>query len=145
MKKWLYAAVVFAALCLLTRLPHPAKDIADLEPVRVVYLFRQGATLRIETDTGAWGSGEDLAQALEAMRSGADGEIFLETAEFLLLSPQVPVTEDFYTLLRPGCGVVYTDQKPDLTAAARYLTVHPPKTKLRDLRADAAAREGSRP
>ena len=33
MKKWLYLAAGLAALGLLSRLPHPARDIAKLDPV----------------------------------------------------------------------------------------------------------------
>lgn len=145
MKKWLYFAAVIAAVGLLARLPHPAKDISRLEPVQVVYLYEEAGDLRIETDTGARGSGGTLSEALASMRARADGEIFLETAEFLLLEPDVPVTGEFFRHLRPNCKVFYTNQRPDLEASARYLSVHPPKLRLRDLRANTAMNERSDP
>lgn len=142
MKKWMYFAALFAAAFLLSRLPHPAKDISLLEPVQIVYLYKEGDMLCLETDTGARGRGRSLTEAAEAMRARADGEIFLETAEFLLLDPDVKPSEDFFRLLRPDCGVFYTERRPDLSASARYLSMHQPETKLRDLRRIAALREG---
>ena len=91
MKKGLYLAALLAAVGILSRLPHPARDIADLKPVRAVYLYIDGRGISIETDTGDSGSGRDLGEAADDLRAKADGEIFLDTAQFLLLDPRVPV------------------------------------------------------
>ena len=138
MKKWLYLAAALTAVGILSRLPHPAKDIAKLKPVRAVYLYMESEKLHIETDTGDSGSGKTLAEAYSNMRSGADGEIFLDTAEFLILDPAICVTEDFFRLLRPACKVVYSERRPDLKAVSDYLTIHTPKTTLAHLRASVA-------
>ena len=137
MKKWLYLLGAVAAIGLLARLPHPARDISELKPVWVVYLYMDGETLCIETDTGDSGSGKDLAEAASDLRSDADGEIFLETAEFLILSPEVAVTSLFYQYLRPGCRICQAENPPDLETAADYLTAHPPPMTLAHLRAES--------
>ncbi|MBP3659876.1 MAG: hypothetical protein J6I89_00645 [Oscillospiraceae bacterium] len=138
MKKWLYPLAVLAAIALLSRLPHPSRDISRLEPVQAVYLYMEAGELHIETDTGDHGSGHDLTEATDDMKESSDGEIFLETAEFLILDPQVPITPDFYELLHPDCRVFFTSEKPDLPAAAKYLSLHTPKTTLAHLRAQTA-------
>lgn len=138
MKKWLYPLAVLAAIALLSRLPHPSRDIAKLEPVQAVYLYMETGELHIETDTGDHGSGHDLTEATDDMKESSDGEIFLETAEFLILDPQVPITPDFYELLRPDCRVFFTTEKPDLPAAAKYLSLHTPQTTLAHLRAQTS-------
>ena len=135
MKKWLIPAAVLAAVAIFSRLPHPARDIADLKPVRAVYIHMEGRNFHVQTDTGDSGSGPDLAEACADLRSKADGEIFLDTAEFLILDPKVPITEVFYSLLRPDCRVTFTDAPPDLEKAAAYLSQHPPKLTLARLRA----------
>ena len=135
MKKWLYLIGALATVGILSRLPHPARDIAKLKPIRTVYLYMDQGRLCIETDTGDSGSGADLTEATADLRSRADGEIFLDTAEFLLLAPEVEITPDFYTHLRPGCKVCYTDTTPDLEAATEYLAAHPPETTLAHHRA----------
>ena len=135
MKKWLIPAIVLVAVAVFSRLPHPARDIADLKPVRAVYIHMEGRTLHIETDTGDSGAGSNLTEACADLRSKADGEIFLDTAEFLILDPKVPITEGFYSLLRPDCRVTFTDATPDLEKTAAYLTQHLPKLTLARLRA----------
>ena len=134
MKKWLYPAV-FLAATILSRLPHPAVDIARLDPVRAIYLYMDGAAMTIETDSGDSGTGADLEAAYAALRTNAHREIFLDTAEFLLLDPKVPITEVFDSLLRPDCRITFTDAAPDLEKAAAYLAQHPPMLTLARLRA----------
>ena len=134
MKKWLIPAIVVAAVAVFSRLPHPARDIADLKPVRAVYIHMEGRTLHIETDTGDFGAGADLTEACADLRTKADGEIFLDTAEFLILDPEVPITGEIFALLRPDCRVTFTDASPDLEKAAAYLAQHPPILTLARLR-----------
>lgn len=134
MKKGLYLAAAIAGFGILARLPHPARDISKLEPVRLVYIYEEAGKVCMETDTGDHGSGETLTEAEADMRARADGEIFLETAEFLLLDPDVSIRADLFALLRPACKVFYTRERPDLAASARFLAAHPPENTLRELR-----------
>ena len=138
MKKWLLLPGLLAA-GLLLRLPHPARDIARLEPVRAVYLYMERGMTTIETDTGTTGSGPDLESAYAALKNNADREIFLDTAEFLILTPDVPITEVFYELLRPTTQVVFSNEKPNLETVSDYLTIHPPDLTLAKLRATNSA------
>lgn len=134
MKKWMYLTAVLAVAGILSRLPHPARDIAKLEPVRAVYLSMDNGVLNIETDTDDSGSGRSLSEAYADMKSKADGEIFLDTAEFLLLDPQVVITAEFYDLLRPSCKVLRSEQKPDMERISDYLAVHTPESMLAEYR-----------
>ena len=135
MKKWLYLTAALAAFGLLSRLPHPARDISKLDPVQTVYLYMEGPRLHMETDTGDHGSGKTLPDALSDMKANADAEIFLDTAEYLVLDPEVPITQDLFDLLHPTCKVTFTTEKPDLSASSQYLSIHTPKTTLAHLRA----------
>ena len=136
MKKWLVFAAVLITVAILSRRPHPARDVAMLEPVQAVYIFQKDGTLSIETDTGASGSGKTLTEAAAEMKASASGEIFLDTAEFLLLDPTVPITEEFHTLLRPTCTVTFTTAAPDLQAASAYLSIHTSSCTLSELRTE---------
>jgi hypothetical protein len=135
MKKWLIPMAALAAVAVFSRLPHPARDIADLKPVRAVYIHMEGRNFHVQTDAGDSGSGPDLTEACADLRAKADGEIFLDTAEFLILAPEVPITGGIFDLLRPDCRVTFTDAPPDLEKAAAYLSQHPPKLTLARLRA----------
>ena len=134
MKKWLVFAAAVTAVAILSRRPHPARDVAMLEPVQAVYIYQKHGTLCIETDTGAAGSGNTLTEAAADLKATASGEIFLDTAEFLLIDPEVTITADFHTLLRSTCGVTFTTAPPDLQATADYLRIHQPSVTLLELR-----------
>ena len=135
MKKWLYLIGALAAVAVLSRLPHPARDFAKLEPVRAVYLYIDQGQVAIETDTGSSGSGPDLKDAYAALKQSADREIFLDTAEFLILDPNVPIPQEIYEIFRPDCKVVFTNKRPDLEKSPDYLSQHPPKLNLAQVRA----------
>ena len=135
MKKWLLLTAALITVAILSRRPHPARDVAKLEPVQAVYVYSNGGAICIETDTGAKGAGKTLTEAANHMKASASGEIFLDTAEFLLLDPTIPIAEEFHTLLRPTCKVTVTHATPDLQAASTYLTTHTPPITLSDLRA----------
>ena len=137
MKKWLYLLGALAAVGILSRLPHPARDIAELKPVQAIYLYKDGGKLCIETDTGDVGTGRNLPEAATDLSANADGEIFLDTAEFLILDRQIAIDLSFYQYLRPGCGVCYADEPPDLAAAVEFLSAHPPQITLAHLRPES--------
>lgn len=137
MKKWILLAAAMTAAGIFVRLPHPARDIARLEPVQTLYFYMEGDVLHMEADTGAAGSGASLEEAAADMKAKAAAEIFLETAEYVILSPEVTVTEAFFEILHPSSHVCRAEVKPDLTAAAEYLDIHTPETTLADLRAAA--------
>lgn len=135
MKKWLWIPAVLAAAWLLPRLPHPAVDVADLEPVALVRLEYENGQYRMTTDTGAEAVGSTIEAAADAMKRKASGVILLDTAEVVLLEPDVPVTAELCRVLRPACKVCYASGELDLPAAAAYLQVHPPVLTLAHLAA----------
>ena len=73
MKKWLYPAA-FLAVALLARMPHPAVDVARLDPVRSIYIHIDGETLTIETDDHISGTGRDLLEAYQDLTTNADNK-----------------------------------------------------------------------
>ena len=136
MKRILLLAAAIAAIWGLPRLSHPAVDIGKLEPVEAVRLTANGGTIAIETDTGAYGSGGTLEEAVMDLRQGAETEVFLETANKLLITGNMDrYWEEIRRLLRPSCRVCLTDGTLDLKEAAEYLAVHPPELTLNRLRA----------
>ena len=140
MKKWLYLIGALATVAVLSRLPHPARDIAKLEPVRAAYLYIDQGQVAIETDTGSSGSGPNLKDAYAALKRSADREIFLDTAEFLILDPNVPIPQEIYEIFRPDCKVVLSNIRPDLEEAPDYLSQHKPQLTLARLRASLIQR-----
>lgn len=135
MKRILGAALAVAAVWLMPRLSHPAVDIGKLEPVEAVLLIGTKNGIRLETDTGASGEGKTLEEAVEALREGASGEVFLETADKLLISGDVSsYWPEIYGLFRPNSQVCFANANIDLTEAAAYLEMHPAKQTLAQIR-----------
>ena len=133
MKLWKIA--LLAAVILLPKLGTPAVDVGRLEPVQAVLLTGTEHSVELRTDTDAVGEGKTLAEAVAALRSGASREVFLDTADFLLLSGEIPSNEALLEAFRPACAVCRTDSDTDPEAAAAYLRQHPPTRTLGELRA----------
>jgi hypothetical protein len=69
------------------------------------------------------------------MKRNASGAVFLETAEFLLLSDGArSLVLEMSEILRPGCAVCVVTEKPNLREAAKYLSAHRPEITLNDVR-----------
>lgn len=135
MKRWI---VLAAFLAVILALPQRQGDVADLLPVELVYVYKEGNLLRVETDTGQFGEGATLAQALEELRATAPGEVFLDTADYLILTRDtVECLPQLADLLRPGTQVCLGFQA-DAQAAA-YLAAHKPGVTLKDCRSGAVA------
>ena len=133
MKRWIgYLAVVIA----LGMASFRGTDIAKLAPVEAVWLSQSNGTVFLQTDTGDMGWGADVLGALENMKAAAPGEIFLETADYLIVEQGAEnLLEETCSLLRPSCTVCTMAQIPDLEAAAQFLTVHNRGITLRAVQA----------
>lgn len=129
MKQWPVMAATVVLILMLS--PFQGTDIGKLRPAQWVYLSRQEDTVALETDMGDRGEGADVISALEDLRRSAPGELFLEMADYALISREA--LEDLpqlRSLLRSGVEVCLTEEKPDETTAA-YLRAHNPGLTLR--------------
>ena len=67
------------------------------------------------------------------MEMTAFGQVFLDTAEYLLISPEaLRWLPELSELLRSSCQVCLADGVADLAAATEYLAVHEPGYTLGD-------------
>lgn len=127
---------LIAGVWLLSRLPNPATDVGRLEPVEAVRLRMNREGILIQTDTGAWGFGSNLAEAVKMLKQARSREVFLETADkLLLLGDPANYPPEIYELFRPGCQLCRVTTEVDLKAAAEYLSVHRASTTLGEYRA----------
>ena len=136
MKRWIWIPACLVALGILARLPHPATDIGKLEPVGLVRISIGENGIQIGTDTDAVGIGGDLAAAAKDLHDSTGKEVFLETADYLILPLEGNVTvSELLTLLRPSVRVCLGEGVMDLEAARAYLSVHEPAVTLYGLHA----------
>lgn len=134
MKRWfLYGAVIAAAVLLMKEENRPGTDIAKLEPARILLVEDVPGGVAIHTDVGQFGLGENLQLAVKDMEQTASGQVFLDTAEYLLIGPgAVEWLPELARLLRSSCQICLAEGVKDLTTAAEYLTTHDPSFTMGD-------------
>ncbi len=131
MKRWMiYAAAAAAAVAL----KPGTKDVGNLIPVELLYISSEPGIIRAETDTGNMGVGENLDAALKNLEDTAPGTIFLETADYLIITENAAhLLPQLTQVLRPAAEVCIGIQAD--TQAAAYLKAHPPEVTMKDIKA----------
>ena len=131
MKKWLYYALVLAAIPVLSFGGFGGQDIGKLSPVQVLTVRTAGEQVQLQTDTADLGSGDDIRNAVRNMNEIASARVFLDTADYLLLGPGgelwLPQLREY---LRPSCKLCYVTGEVDLGQVAAFLQLHEPKLTL---------------
>lgn len=125
----LYALI----LALVWILPIERTDVAQLRPVEVIAIYKEGDTVILATDMEDIGIGTDTASALENMRQTSSAVIYLDTAEYLLIGQNAE--KDALALrdsLKGSMQLCMTAYNVDLKDAAKYLPVHGKLPNLRD-------------
>ena len=114
---WLLAAASAVCLCML---PRTGTDAAKLLPAQVLVIGAGDGAITVEADNGAAGSGPTLAAALADMAECAEGTLFLDTAEHIVLLQSAGA-------LLPAAAKLYLARLPELHAAesVEFLQAHP--------------------
>ncbi len=132
MRRWIVYALVVALVLLLS--PVEKTDVGELKPVELLYIcYEESGRLSVETDTGDLGTGGTLEEALLDLKQSASGNIFLDTADYLILGENaVSQLPRLWELLRPATQVCLgTGVRED---TAKYLAAHQPGVTLNDIR-----------
>lgn len=122
MKKWIPMLLLAAAVLWS---PTRGTDVGRLIPVELVQILRTEQGFLVRTDTENRGVGETLDAAIADLKEQASGEIFLETAEYVLLTETSRgCARDMPAYFRPGTQIYQAPPLEDLAAAAEYLGQH---------------------
>lgn len=133
MRRWIIYAVILGASAMLNVTGFVGTDVGKLLPVQAVRVTKAGNMVIMQTDTGDIGIGTNPVKALGDMQDSAAGNLFLETADYLILQPGCEeLLPELAEILRPSCKVCTEDGETDPEAAAEYLAVHEPAMTLRD-------------
>ena len=135
MRKWIGYTLTLAMIPILSFGGFGGQDVGKLSPVQVV-LVRNSEQVVLLTDTKEQGTGEDVASAVMNMKQTSSSEVFLDTADYLLIEPgaQVWITQ-LHEYLRPSCNVCYVTGRADLEQAGLFLQLHEPSLTLADYEA----------
>ena len=129
MRKLIYAAILLS----LSFAPLHRLDVANLLPIRAVAIYMEDKDVVLETDTGNLGRGENVTEALENLKKETPAVVYLDTAEFLLVSESaVPMVEELSQHIKPSGKVCVCEAEGRVKEAAEYLEVHGNLPKLRN-------------
>lgn len=133
MKRWVGLLAGFVVAMLIA--PSRDMDIASLQPVELLYIYMEKGKVTVETDTGDLGVGKDLQKAMENLKATSHGEIFLETAQYLLLGENAEdCLPQLKQILRPAAQVLRMEGAPDVEGLVKFLSVHKSPLALKDWR-----------
>lgn len=129
MRKLIYAAILLS----LSVAPLHRLDVANLLPIRAVAIYMEDKDVVLETDTGNLGRGENVTEALENLKKETPAVVYLDTAEFLLVSENtVPLVDELTQHIKPSVKVCVCEAEGRVKEAAEYLEVHGNLPKLRN-------------
>ncbi len=106
-------------------------DVADLEPVQTVAVSVENEKLKLRTDTGAVGIGTSADTALQKLEESTPGVIYLDTAEYLLLTEEaLGYVDGLRQYLNDSVKVSLWDGEGSIEDAAGFLRVRKDLPKL---------------
>lgn len=113
--------------------PLERADVAKLLPIQAVAVYVEDGAVVLETDTQNTGRGDSVAGAFEDLKKTTPAVVYLDTAEFLLVSENAAsYVEELKNYLKPSVKVCVCDAAGQVKDAAKYLDVHGNLPKLRD-------------
>ena len=131
MKKMLLWVLAIIAVCYADMLPFIGTDVAKLHPIEVLIVKCENGMFSVSTDSGLTGSGTDVPQALSDLKLAAPGEVFMETANYVLLTLEcTDVIDALFAYIRPACQIYFLEGEGKMTDVAKYLESHPSDATL---------------
>lgn len=108
-----------------TMIPLERTDISSLEPIQAVWMHKEEQTLTLRTDTDDTGTGKTVEEALAEMKYHSSGIVYLDTAEFLLVSPAAKEhIAEMKPILKGSVKVCLWEGEGELSEAAAYMQAH---------------------
>ena len=127
MKMMLYGILIALSLLVPTR----PLELGKLKPVELIRIDKTGDRILIETDTGVWGQGKTVNQAIRDLQDTTAGTVYLDTAEYVLLPEDENLLHQMEPYLRGIVVLCRWEGEIKLDEAAKYLDAHKPETKLK--------------
>ena len=121
-------------LGVLTVIPVEKLDVGELEPVQAVWAHKENGMIVLETDTDDLGEGKTVAEALADMKKRCPGIIYLDTAQFLLISEDAAgELRQLGAYLKDKVEVCLWDGQGKIQDAARYMSAHKNGKSLKEI------------
>ena len=121
--------VILAALLFV---PLQRVEIANLEPIQAVWMYRENGNIVLETDTEEKGRGVTVVDALTDMKNNSSGIVYLDTAQYLFVSEIAK--KEIYAIqpyLKKSVRLCRWDGNGELKSAVEYADSHKIGLKIR--------------
>lgn len=129
MRRLVYVLILVSLLFV----PLNRVDVAELLPIKAVAVYMDGDSVVLETDTEHTGAGDTAEQALAALKKNTPAVVYLDTAEYLLVSEDaVSYVDSLRPFLKSSVRVGVCQAKGKVCDAAKHLEVHQKLPKLKD-------------
>lgn len=100
-------------------------EIANLEPVQAVWMYRENGKFFLETDTKDKGSGITVMDAIADMKHNSSGIIYLDTAQYLFVSEmKTDAIRAVQSYLKKTVRMCIWDGQGELKTAVKYADTH---------------------
>ena len=110
-------------------------NISHLEPVQTVAVSIQQELVVLETDTENKGRGKNIEEALKDLKENTPGVIYLDTAQYLLVTENAEVyLNTLREYLSPSVKVASWDGISSARTAAEYLRIRKDLPRLKNLK-----------
>lgn len=123
----LYCLILGAMLAI----PVERLDVGKLEPVQAVWMHKEADRIVLETDTEDQGIGRSVDEALADLEKRCLGIIYLDTAQYLLVSEDaVDQIEHLRRHLKGSVKVCLWKGRGQVKDGAKYMAAHESGCKL---------------
>ena len=121
MRRIFYGIILLLMLCV----PLERLDVAKLLPIEAVALYINDGQIVLETDTQDVGKGTGVEEALQNLKDVTPAVVYLDTAEFLLVSEKaMSGVNELSQFIKPSVKVCVCDAAGRVKEAIEYLNVH---------------------
>lgn len=138
MRRWAFYLAIIGSVAALNATTSIGSDVGKLDPVQVVCVSAERGWIEVGTDTGAQGSGRTVEEAIRDMEETATAKVYLDTAEYLVVSEQALV-EGLVEHLRPSCEICMGQGELELERVGEFLQVHEPGVTMIEYLAEGHA------
>ena len=128
MKRWMW---LLCGLLAFWMIEETGSQVEQLQPVQLLQVTKKNGSIFLRTDTKDYGRGETLQSALADLQETSEKQIFLETADMLVLGENTEnLLPELKMYLRPAVQVCSIRDEIDLSQAAVYLKNHGSQVRL---------------
>ena len=116
--------------------PFKTTDVARLAPVQTMVITASAGVVQVDCGEKLTGQGADLERALADLKSGAEGEVFLATAQQIVVSGDEVLWEQLlrYEGLRPAARLYQAQTPPKAQEVTEFLLRDKNEATLLELR-----------